>query len=224
MLVGGVAGGMGGMIPIIAYTEAVNFTAGLLSGADNIELDNYFAHFQPLPGSTLIDVELGAYPFANQIVAANATIKQPLRLALLMRCPARNELGYYTKLATMTLLQQVLDQHSDLGGTYTVITPAHIYTNGILKALRDFSDQETHQVQNAYVWEFEFPLITLVQAQQAQSSLMNQLTIGTRVASPPLWSGIGTNITTPNSLLAPSLIPSSTPLTSSTIAPTGGLT
>src|SRR5271154_3476897 len=84
MLTGGLAGPMGGMLPIIAYTEAINFVGGLLSGTENIEMDDFFAHFQPLPGSTLINLELGTYPFANQTVAANATIKQPLHLSLLM--------------------------------------------------------------------------------------------------------------------------------------------
>ncbi len=222
MLTGGIAGGLGGMLPIIAFTQAVDFVAGILSGTVDLEMDDFFAHFQPLPGSTLIDVELGNYPFANQTIAANAIIKQPLRLSMLMRCPVRNELSYFTKLATMTLLQQVLDYHSSNGGTYTVITPAQIYTNGILKTLRDVSDQESKQVQNAYMWDFEFPLITLAQAAQAQNSLMGQLTAGTQVTS-PTWSGVGNSISAPNSLIGSSIIPTSTPLQSSIISPLGSV-
>src|SRR5579859_6827529 len=69
------------MLPIIAITEALNFTIGLLSGGDPIDLDNFFANYQPMPGSTLIDNQYGQYPFANQSVAANALITNPLRIS-----------------------------------------------------------------------------------------------------------------------------------------------
>ena len=42
----------GGMLPIIALTESINFTLGLVDG--NIpSIDQLFAHWSPLPGSTL---------------------------------------------------------------------------------------------------------------------------------------------------------------------------
>lgn len=220
MLTGGLAGQIaGGMLPIIVFTEAINFVAGLLSGTDNIEMDNFFADFQPLPGSTLINLEIGTYPFANQTVAANATIKQPLQLSMLMKCPARNALGYYAKLATMTALQQALDQHSQLGGTYTIITMSQIYTDGILTALRDASDPESHQVQNAYQWDFTFPLLTLQQAQQAQNSLMGRLSAGLPINGAPSWSNISSTVGAPNSLAVSGIIPATTGLTASTAAP-----
>jgi len=220
LLTGGLAGQIpGGMLPIIAFTEAINFVGGLLSGTNNIEMDNFFAHFQPLPGSTLINLELGTYPFANQTVAANATIKQPLQLSMLMKCPARDVLGYAAKLATMTVLQQALDQHSQNGGTYTVCSMSHIYTNGILTALRDVSDPESHQVQNAYQWDFAFPLLTLNDAQSAQNNLMSQLTGGNQVSSPPAWSGVGPTVGAPNSLAVSGIIPASSGLTGATVAP-----
>lgn len=226
LLTGGIAGPIGGILPIIAFTEAINFVGGLLSGTNNIEMDNFFAHFQPLPGSTLINLELGTYPFANQTVAANATIKQPLQLSMLMRCPARDVLGYAAKLATMTVLQQALAQHSQNGGTYTVCTMSQIYTNGILTALRDVSDPESHQVQNAYQWDFTFPLLTLNDAQSAQSGLMQQLTNATQINGTPAWSSVGTAVNAPNALSVSSLVPASSGLTGSTVAPfvgAGGL-
>src|SRR5208283_2080625 len=106
---------VGGTLPIIAFTEAANFTLGLLSGPQNIALDQFFAHFQPLPGSTLFDLQVGTYPFANQQVAANCTIQQPTSLSYVMRCPARGAIGYVAKLGTMTLLQNALQQHAALG-------------------------------------------------------------------------------------------------------------
>lgn len=223
LLTGGLAGQIpGGALPIIAFTEALNFIGGLLSGTENIELDDFFAHFQPLPGSTLINLEIGTYPFANQTVAANATIRQPLQLSMLMRCPARNELGYYAKLATMTALQTVLAQHAAKGGTYTIVTPSYFYTNGILKVLRDVSDAESKQPQNAYQWDFEFPLLTLQQAQQAQNSLMGKLTMGTQVDGPPAWSGLSNTVGAPDSLAAPSVLPSASGLPAAVTAPSIG--
>lgn len=223
LFVGGIAGPTpGAMIPIISYTEALNFVTGLLSGTQNIELDNFFAHYNPLPGGTLFNLEIGTYPFANQAVAANATIRQPLQLSMLMKCPARNILGYAAKLAIMSNLQQVLDQHATLGGTYTVVTPSFIYTNGILTTLRDVSDTESQQPQNAFQWDFTFPLLTLQQAQQAQNNLMSQITGGVQVSSPPAWSGVGPTVGAPNSLAAPSVVPAAANLPAATTAPFSG--
>jgi len=201
VLTGGVATGIpGSMLPIIALTEAASFVTGLLSGAEDVELDDFFAHFAPVPGSTLIDQQIGTYPFANQTVAANATIAQPLQLSMLMICPARDELGYATKLVTMMALKAALDQHNLSGGTYTVITPAYFYTNGILTGLRDVSNASTKQPQNAYQWDFTFPLLTLEAAQSAQNSLMSKLTGNTQVSGQPAWSGLSTTAGSTGSL------------------------
>src|SRR5690242_11026591 len=95
MLVDGIASAIPGqMLPIISITEAINFTAGLLSGGAGTDLsdpnlDNFFANFEPIPGARLISQQVGHYPFANQAVAANAVIPQPLPVSLLMKCPAR---------------------------------------------------------------------------------------------------------------------------------------
>ena len=77
------------MLPIISITEALNFTVGILSGGENIELDDFFANYQPIPGGTLIDQDIGEYPFANQSVAANAVIAKPLKIPMMMICPVR---------------------------------------------------------------------------------------------------------------------------------------
>src|ERR1700680_1822169 len=79
ILTGGIANFMpGGMLPIIALTEPLNFIGGILSGGGDLDLDDFFAHFVPLPGSGLVSQEFGEYPFANQAVAANAVIRKPL--------------------------------------------------------------------------------------------------------------------------------------------------
>src|ERR1017187_8109278 len=139
ILTGGIASAIpGGMLPLLAITEALNFTEGLPSGGNNLDdLDGFFATFHPLPGATLIDQQIGQYPFANQAVAANPVIAQPLSISMRMICPARDEAGYAIKLATMLALQSTLKQHNSQGGTYTVATPSFFFTDTVMTAMRD---------------------------------------------------------------------------------------
>jgi len=222
VLVNGIAQNIPGqMLPIIAITQAAQFVAGLLSGGEDIGLNDFFANFQPLPGATLVDFQIAKYPFANQAVAANATIAQPLQLSMLMKCPARDELGYAAKLATMMALQSVLSQHGSQGGTYIIVTPSYFYTNGILTGMRDASNGESKQAQNAWQMDFEFPLLTLEQAQQSQGSLMSKITSGTQINGAPAWSGLSPAVgqTGANTLAAPSLIPAASGASAAGTAP-----
>lgn len=219
VLVGGVAGDIGGMLPIISITESIHFVTGLLSGTDNIELDNFFAHFEPMSGATLIDNQIGTYPFANQAVAGNAIIRQPLNLSMKMICPARDVLGFPAKLATMIALQNTLSQHNALGGTYTVVTPSYFYTNGILTAMRDISSGESKQPQTIWQLDFTFPLLTIDQAQATQNSLIAKLTSGAKIDGTPAWSGLPTTINSPDSLVSSNLIPAASGLPAANTAP-----
>ena len=160
ILVGGLAGNIpGSMLPIVALTEGVNFVTGILTGNTETSLDDFFAHFVPMPGSTLEENQIGMYPFANQAIAANAVIRNPLRISLRMVCPAKGTLGYAAKLATMSALKAAIDQHINQGGTFTIATPAQIYTNCILVMLKDVTTGETKQPQIAYQWDFVQPLV-----------------------------------------------------------------
>src|SRR5580692_8765118 len=77
-LTGGIALNIpGGMLPMLAISQAGSYT-GLISGGTNVNLDDFFASFYPIPGSKLISQQIGHYPFANQTVASNAIIVQPL--------------------------------------------------------------------------------------------------------------------------------------------------
>ena len=210
ILTGGVAANsVGGAIPIISLLESDSY-ATLLSGGGLITTDNAFAVFMPLPGSSLINNTIGMYPFANQQTAANAIITQPLGISLKMICPARQPGDYGgANLAILTALQATLAQHNILGGTYTVVTPAFVWTDTIMTGLRDISGGETKQVQ--YAWQFDFikPLVTLADAQQAQNNLMSTISGGANVPGQPAWSGPSTS---PTSIQAPPAIPAATPL------------
>ena len=212
----------GGMLPIIALTQGLSFAAGLLAGGSDIDLDEFFANFHPVAGATLIDQQIGSYPFANQAVAANATIAQPLQLSMLMICPARGPLGYAVKLATMMMLIAAVQQHIQMGGTWTILTPSYFYPNGILTGLRDVSGGESKQAQAVWQWEFVFPLLTLNQAQAAQNSLMSKLGSGTQIDGQPTTTGLGAASSDPGSVASPSLIPASTNTPAANVAPLPG--
>jgi len=212
ILTGGIAAAIpGGMLPIIAVTSAISFPLGILSGGD-VSLDGAFAHFIPLPGASLIDNAIGNYPFANQAIAANAIIKQPLIISMKMIVPAK---GYAIKTATMMALQAVLDQHTGLGGTFTVATPSFIYTNCVMTGMRDTSTHETQQLQWSWQLDFVKPLLTLTQAQAAQNALMSKLSSGTSFNGAPAWSGLQPNVGFPPGLAGPSVVTSQSSLAGS---------
>lgn len=177
-LTGGLAGDS--PVPIINYTE---------SDTSNLGIDDYFATFVPLPGSTIIDNQVGMYPFANQAVAANAIIAQPLTISMMMICPAKSDGGYNQKISTMQALQSTLDQHNKSGGTYTVNTPDYVYTSCLMTSMKDISTAETKQLQNTWRMDFVRPLLTLEQAQEAQNNLLSKISSGASVGDNPAWSG-----------------------------------
>lgn len=200
-LTNGIAGGMsGGALSIAALLNP----GGLLSPAGG-SMDDAFGNFYPLPGSSLISNMLGEYPFANQAIAANAVIKMPLMVSLLMRCPV-NAGTYSQKLAIMTALQNTLANHIAQGGLFTVATPTFYYTGCVLVDLQDVSGGETNQAQMAYRWDFRRPLIAL-EGQQGggMNSFMSQLSAGGVVPE----SMTSRSLQTPQTVGSPAIFPSS---------------
>jgi hypothetical protein len=208
VLTRGIATPMGGALPIVALTEGANFLATALSGGNPVDLNNLFANYVVLSGSTLIANQIGMYPFANQTVAANAIIAQPLAVSLMMRVPAKGAFGFAVKLATMTALQKILSQHSLSGGTYSVITPAYIYTDALLVNVQDSGEDDTQQ-QHSYRLDFIQPLVSLQAAQNAQNGLMQQITAGSQITGTPTWSGYPLTVGNATSVLTSGLVPSS---------------
>jgi hypothetical protein len=180
ILTGGVASSIaGGVLPLINISNAISFPYGLLTtGSDLPTLDELFANYQPLPSSTLIDQEIGTYPFANQTVAANAVIQLPLKISMLMTCPAGAGAGYASKSTIMQSIQATVKQHNTSGGLYTIMTPAFAYTNCVMLRLTDVSGAQMKQVQWLYRWDFEQPLVTLAAAQQAYNAQMGRIAAG----------------------------------------------
>lgn len=181
------------MLPFVFLTEGINLPLSLASGGENIELDDFFAHFIPMPGATLQDNQIATYPFANQAIAANAIITQPLQISMRMICPVRSRLGYAAKIATMMLIKAALDAHNQQGGTYSVLTPSYFYTDCLMLKMTDISSGPSAQAQHTWQFDFVQPLIALDAAKQAANSLMTQLTTGAKVTS-NFWSGVNAAI------------------------------
>lgn len=177
------------MLPIAMVTQASSFVQGVLQGSDAVSSDDYFAHFEVLPGATLISQQVGTYPFANQTVAANAVMTQPLNVSLLMTCPAQGEGGYAKKMVTMTSLKKTLDAHNIAGGSYTVVTPSYIYTGCLLTAVRDVSSGEGGK-QKQTQWQLDFvqPLLSQAAALGMLSAMMSKAQ--GNIPSSGSWSGL----------------------------------
>jgi len=224
ILTGGVVASMpGGMLPIVAVTEAANFVLGILNGQVSASLDDFFAQFQVLPGGNLINNIVGTYPFANQSVAANAIIAEPLTLSLIMVSPVRKAGGFTAKLATMMALKALLDSHNQAGGTYAVATPAYIYTDMIMTGFRDVSNAASKQPQ--WLWQIDFikPLVTQTQATTALNSLMSKLSSGLPVGADPVSSsGLAVSVGSQAGLAGSVLLPSAQGLPGAATTPGAG--
>ena len=167
ILQGGLAQFSGGYLPLTAITEIIDYP-GLSS-------KQFFAHYKPLAGSTLAEWQIAEYPFVNLQMAANAQIQMPLKVSLLMVAPAQTGGGYLFKQAIFTALKIALENHVQLGGTFTVLTPAYTYTNCLLTSLRDVSSPSDKQAQTMYQWDFVQPLITESGALQVVGQLMDRV-------------------------------------------------
>lgn len=189
MLVGGIASGLdGGTMTVLTLTE----------GSDTVNHANdsdYFAHFKPMPGGTLVDFTPAEYPFASMAMAANAMVQNALRISLSMTCPARDGSNSYPSiLSTITRVRQQLTAHILAGGTFTVATPGSIYENCLLLALRDVSNAGDKKVQGVFQWDFMQPLVTQQAAAAVYNNLYSKLAGGLPVGNPPTNSGVTTSI------------------------------
>jgi hypothetical protein len=189
ILVDGIASNsIGGMLPIIGLTGqlAAAFQGAASSGS--LSEDDFFARFLPVPGSTLVSQQVATYPFANQAVAANATIQQPLNISLRMIAPVKDTAGYLTKLAIFTSLQNSLVAHNAAGGRYHIATPAFIFTNCLMLQMTDIGDASSRQQMVQFQIDFTRPLVTGEQLTQTYNSLMSKLSSGGQV-TPPTTAG-----------------------------------
>jgi hypothetical protein len=173
ILSGGIVSGVsGGMMPITSLLNQPHSSP-----------DDYI-RFLPIPGGNLISNSVGMYPFANQQVAANAIIQQPLSISLLMIAPVRDSGGYSAKQALLTGLRTSLNNHNSAGGLYNIATPAYLYTYCVMTAMTDVTGGDTKQKQVTWQLDFIQPIVTVAGAKSAMSGLMQKLTNGSKVTTP----------------------------------------
>lgn len=185
-----------GSITVTGITDPSIVAAGGSSppipGSITINLDNAFAIFQPMPGGSLVEQQIAEYPFANLNVAANAVVRNPISVSLIMMTPQKTQQSWALKLATMTALKNTLDTHNNLGGTYTVFTPSYTYTNMLMKGLIDVSTAQSPLPQNTWRWDFTRPLVSMTDIEGAEGNLISKITNGVPVD--PNWTGALTAI------------------------------
>ena len=187
-LSGGAASGLfGGLLPLLSA----------MGGAD-AGLDDAFGYFRPLPNTALILQQYGKFPYANLAIAANSAIRDVLPISLLMVCPVRDAGGYAKKLSIITSLKNTLQNHIDQGGTFNVATPFFFFNDLLLDAVHDVTG-EGNQPQAMWKWDFEKPLISIADAQAAQSQMMSRVSGGL----PTGGEESGFNAAGPSSAAAP---------------------
>ena len=220
ILVGGIAGT--GMIPIVSLLSSSMYSAGITSAPSTGTTDSdYFGKFTVLSGGTLVENEIGTYPFANMTVAANAVIANPLHISLEMSAPASATFDVEIKKSIFTALKSTLDQHTAMGGYYSVSTPSYIYPNCLLTSLVDATQwNDGQQVQTQWIWNFMQPLLTNEQAAAAQNLAMNKITKQTANAgNPPGSQPLVTSISNPAANIVQGYVPATSNLAGASIAP-----
>ncbi|MBW8067063.1 MAG: hypothetical protein GJU73_06400 [Ferrovum sp.] len=187
----------GGVLPVVALLGQLGLIQSAIS-TGNININDFSFQFRPMPGSDIINQSVATYPFANQRVAANATIQEPLNVSLHMIAPVKVAGGYATKLPQITLLKTLFEKHSNAGGTYIILTPAYIYVDCLMLKMTDITSGETKQDQVAWQLDYFKPLISLSAAKTAMSSLMAKQSGGQQITS-NAWSGpsVGTGTSMP---------------------------
>lgn len=160
-------------------------------------IDQYFAHFKVVSGGTLQEWTTAEYPFASMVMAANAVIQQPLKVSLMMLCPAKatTETNQYQnnlldRASKMSSMKAQLETHIASGGTFGVNTPSYYYNNCLLTSLVDASVQSEKQVQYMWQWNFTQPLITQSQASQVYNNLYNKMAQQVPIQEPVDNSGV----------------------------------
>ena len=200
---GGIAASVpGGLLPVVALLGGLGLIQGAIAG--HVSINDFSFFFRPMPGSTLITQSVGMYPFANQRVAANATIQEPLTVSLHMIAPVKVPGGYITKLAQISALQALFEKHNNAGGTYVVLTPAKIYDTCLMLSMTDITGGETKQDQVAFQIDFIQPLISQTSLANALSSLMSKVTNG-QPTTGSLAGNIGSTLGMPSMPSAPSI-------------------
>ena len=180
----GIATNIGGSIlPVMALLNPSAYNVLFSGGSDTFNMDSYFGIFQPASGGSLVQQQIAEYPFANLSVAANAMVRSPIEVSMIMVTPMKTQYAWAVKNATMTALKSALDTHNNMGGTYTVFTPAYTYYNMVMLGLSDMSNPQIALPQNTWKWDFRKPLIAQQDLVFAENNLYAKITGGVQTSA-----------------------------------------
>lgn len=186
---GGIAKNVAGnALPIAVFTEGLSVANGLLDGKISAS-----TKFYPMAGTTLIQQDIGNYNFFNQITAANAVISKPNRIIMQMITPVNTTNNKYVKKSiTFGALKVALDAHNQTGGSYTILTPSHIYTGCLMRSFTDSSTLSADNKQVQYTWllEFEQPVLTTTELGQTLNNVLKKFSGQTDAGGNIAWSGL----------------------------------
>ncbi|WP_060324312.1 hypothetical protein [Burkholderia cepacia] len=161
MLTGGLAGDTGIPLPIGSIlqlsTSGISSVFSLLGGGAPAGLNQI--SFSPAPGTTLYAAQNPTYPTADVKTAANASILLPTPIQMMMYFPAQGAGGYEVKSAALAALKSLLEQHQTMGGNFTVVHPAYVYTGCLLNSLIDQTSR-TKNPATEWLWTFDRPMTT----------------------------------------------------------------
>lgn len=168
----------GQTLPLIAITQAADVLRGAASGSIPTNLDDFFATFWPMPGAKLVSNQIGQYPFANQKVAANAIIAQALTFSMRMNVTPKTKGGMISRTMTMAAFTAAIEKHCQLGGSFTVLTPAKMYVGCILTGITDMTSGESLHQQTDWQLDFMQPLLNTSEQQLVMNRVMDNMTKG----------------------------------------------
>jgi hypothetical protein len=168
----------GETLPLIAITQAADVLRGAAGGSIATNLDDFFATFWPMAGAKLVSNQVGQYPFANQKTAANAIIAQALNFSMRMNITPKTKGAMISRTMTMAAFTAAIEKHCQLGGTFTVLTPAKMYVGCILTGMTDMTSGESKHQQTDWQLEFLQPLLNTSEADIVMNSVMDKQTKG----------------------------------------------
>lgn len=178
LLTGGIAEYIpGGIMPISALVNGIQLVTG-----------GGFATFKPIPGSDIISNKVAEYPFPNQVTAANAVVREPLFVSLLMMIPVQDDGGYLTKLAVISGLKNSIQMHQNMGGLFTVLTPYQTYSDCVLLSFRCIDEGDTKQVGHTYQFDFKQVIVTTDAAEGEYNAMMKKIDGEFAFSNEPSWA------------------------------------
>lgn len=161
-------------IPIILFTEPEGIAQQLLGGDwRQIDMATLWANWLCIQENPLT-YETQLYPVANRETAASSQMRVPSDISYRLITDAPIPANEALRIGNWSSFETILKNHTDLGGTFALITDSFFYQNCILK---NVSKADPDPSQKAIQWRVDFsrPLVKRKSFTGAYSSLAQSL-------------------------------------------------